>query len=395
MEFIRPVLQTVLARLNEPRRFIQVLAGPRQVGKTTLAYQAAKSAGMPMHYASADDPNANSPVWIQQQWNIARFSVQEHKTPALFILDEVQKIMDWSGVVKQLWDEDTAAKLPLKVIILGSAPLLIQRGLSESLAGRFEMIPITHWSYNEMQQAFDWSWRQYVYFGGYPGAAPLIEDEPRWKRYIIDSLIETTLAKDILSITPIQKPALLRNLFYLGCAYSGQVLSYQKMMGQLHDVGNTTTLAHYLELLTGAGLVTGLSKYSGQIIRQRGSSPKLQVLNTGLMSAPANYSFTQKTFPAEYWGRLLESAVGAYLLNARRGTAIELLYWREGNHEVDFVLRQGKHTIALEIKGGNHHVTESGMNAFVETFKPQRVLLIGEKGLAPEVFFSTPIENLF
>src|SRR5262249_15353563 len=160
-----------------------------------------------------------------------------------------------------------------------------------------------------------------------------IHDEPRWKRYIIDSLIETTLAKDILTITPIQKPALLRHLFYLGCAYSGQILSYQKMMGQLHDAGNTTTLSHYLALLSGAGLVTGITKFAGQVIRQRGSSPKLQVLNTALMSAPAKYSFDEAKNRSEYWGRLLESAIGAYLLNSSRGTSIQVYYWREGNYE--------------------------------------------------------------
>lgn len=390
--FTRPILNTILARLAEPRRFIQVLAGPRQVGKTTLAYQAAHGSGLPMHYASADEPQAHTAAWVQQQWNIARLTMRNGK-PALFILDEVQKITNWSAVVKSLWDEDTAAQRPLHVILLGSAPLLIQRGLSESLAGRFEVIPVTHWSFSEMQQAFGWDWQQYVYFGGYPGAAPLIGDESRWKRYVIDSLVETTLAKDILSITPIQKPALLRHLFYLSCAYSGQILSYQKMMGQLHDAGNTTTLAHYLELLAGAGLVTGVAKFSGQVIRQRASSPKLQVLNTALMSALSRYSFSEARNHPEYWGRLLESSVGAYLLNKSRGTSIQTYYWREGNFEVDFILQYGEKIVALEVKSGNK-IVQSGMTNFIKTFHPQRTFLIGEKGLAPEVFLATSLETL-
>jgi predicted AAA+ superfamily ATPase len=246
----RPIYKKILKRLEEPRRFIQVLAGPRQVGKTTLAHQVSEIFFPLLHYASADEPASRDTAWIEQQWEIGRLRAKRdvNSSGTLLILDEIQKIPHWSEVVKNLWDEDTASGIPLKVIILGSSTLLIQSGLTESLAGRFEQIPISHWYFEEARDAFGWSLEQYIYFGGYPGAALLIEDEERWSRYVVDSLIETSISRDIMLMTRIHKPALLRRLFGLGCHYSGQVLSYQKMLGQLQDVGNATTLAHYLDL---------------------------------------------------------------------------------------------------------------------------------------------------
>ena len=274
----------LLRRLTEKRRFLQVLAGPRQVGKTTLARQVMEKLKAPTHYASADEPTLRDRTWLEQQWDGARLKARGSKAGALLVLDEIQKVPDWPDAVKLLWDADTHAKLPLKVVLLGSSPLLIQSGLTESLAGRFEIIPVPHWSFAEMREAFGWELEQYIYHGAYPGAAPLIGEPDRWRRYIVDSLIETTISRDILLLTRVDKPALLRRMFHLGCDYSGQILSYQKMLGQLHDAGNTVTLAHYLQLLHGAGMVAGLSKYSHGQVRQRGSSPKLQVLNTALMT---------------------------------------------------------------------------------------------------------------
>ncbi len=292
--FYRPVFQQLRERLLEPRRFIQVLAGPRQVGKTTLARQLLESLACESHFASADALMQGDRQWIAQQWEIARLKLANSQADeGLLILDEVQKVSGWSEQVKALWDEDSRNNLPLKVIILGSSPLLVQRGLTESLTGRFEVTAIRHWSFAEMRDAFDMSLDEYVYFGGYPGAASLRSDEGRWQSYVREALIETTIAKDILLITQVNKPALLRQLFYLGCNYSGQILSYQKMVGQMQDAGNTTTLAHYLELLAGAGMLGGLAKYAGQKVRQRGSSPKFQVMNMALMSSLANSSFGQ------------------------------------------------------------------------------------------------------
>ncbi len=259
----RAIHDELLKRLKEKRRFLQVLAGPRQAGKTTLVRQVMAASHLPAHYASADEPTLRGDrTWLEQQWDIARLKAGEGKSGALLVLDEIQKITDWPNVVKLLWDADTHSGVALKVVLLGSAPLLIQSGLTESLAGRFEVIAVPHWSLTEMREAFGWNLEQYIFYGAYPGAAGLIDTPERWRRYILDSLIETTISRDILSLTRVDKPALLRRLFLLGCAYSGQILSYQKMIGQLTDAGNTTTLAHYLELLQGAGMMAGLTKYS-------------------------------------------------------------------------------------------------------------------------------------
>ena len=248
------------ARLREPRRFIQVIAGPRQVGKTTLARQVLARVDIPVRFASADDPTLRGAAWIAQQWDAARLDARGGR--AILVLDEVQKVPGWSESVKRLWDEDTGAGSGLAVVLLGSAPLLIGQGLTDSLAGRFEVLRLAHWSFGEMRAAFGFSLDDYLYFGGYPGAAPLAADPPRWRRYVLDSLIETTISRDVLLLTRVDKPALLRRVFELGSRYSGQVLSYTKMLGQLQDAGNATTLAHYLDLLAGAGLLVGIPKFA-------------------------------------------------------------------------------------------------------------------------------------
>ena len=380
----------LLKRLKEKRRFLQVLAGPRQVGKTTLARQVMQASKLPAHYASADEPSLRDRTWIEQQWDMARLKAKESKAGALLVLDEVQKVSDWSNVVKLLWDADTHAGVPLKVVLLGSAPLLIQSGLTESLAGRFELIPVPHWSFTEMHEAFGWNLEQYIFYGAYPGSAELIASPERWRRYVTDSLIETTISRDILLMTRVDKPALLRRLFHLGCAYSGQILSYQKMLGQLLDAGNTVTLAHYLDLLQGAGMVAGLSKYAHGLVRQRGSSPKLQVLNTALMTAQDSRTVTEARQDGNYWGRLVESCVGAHLLNTSFGSDIEVTYWRERSQEVDFILRQGKTTTAIEVKSGRRPESLPGMEAFAKQFKPKRKLLVGGQGIALDEFLSKP-----
>jgi hypothetical protein len=380
----------LLKRLKEKRRFVQVVAGPRQVGKTTVVRQVMAASKMPSHYASADEPTLRDRTWLEQQWDIARLLAGGTKTNALLVLDEIQKVPDWSSVVKLLWDADTHSGVPLKVVLLGSSPLLIQSGLTESLAGRFEVIAAPHWSFSEMREAFGWNLEKYVFYGAYPGAAELIGDPDRWRRYILDSLVETTISRDILLLTRVDKPALLRRLFQLGCAYSGQILSYQKMIGQLTDAGNTTTLAHYLELLQGAGMLAGLSKHAHGQVRQRGSSPKLQVLNTALMSAQDQRSLAQARQDRDYWGRLVESCIGAHLVNSSFGTKIAVTYWRERNHEVDFVLQQGKTAVAIEVKSGARRASLPGMEAFARLFKPKRQLLVGGQGIALEEFLCQP-----
>jgi len=395
--FKRLVYAELSTRLSEPRRFIQVLSGPRQTGKTTVAHQVIADTKFPTHYASADEPTLKDSVWIEQQWNVARTKLKAAKgaKKGLLVLDEVQKVSGWSESVKRLWDEDSRNGLPLHAVVLGSSPLLVQRGLTESLAGRFEIMPVMHWSLAEMQEAFGWSVPQYVFYGGYPGAVDLVGDPQRWSSYINNSLIETTISRDILFMTRVDKPALLRRLFELGCSYSGQVLSYQKMLGQLQDAGNTTTLAHYLRLLDGAGLLTGLQKYVGQRVRQRASSPKLQILNTALMTAQSDISLEEANEHGDYWGRLVESAVGASLVNGLRGKGIEVFYWAGRNREVDFVLCRGRFIVAIEVKSGRRKEILPGIEAFSREFHVGRKLLVGEGGIALRDFLLVPPEEWF
>ena len=390
--FQRPQSAVLAARLAEPRRFIQVVAGPRQVGKSTLVQQVTDALALPVRQASADEPTLRGADWIAQQWEAARLSIEDAEG-AVLVLDEIQKIPGWSETVKRLWDEDTRAKRPLKAVLLGSAPLLIAQGLTESLAGRFEVLPLSHWSYAEMRAAFGWPVDAYVFYGGYPGAAPLIGEPARWARYVLDSLIETSISRDVLLLTRVDKPALLRRLFELACRYSGQVLSYTKMLGQLQDAGNTTTLAHYLELLAGAGMVCGLPKYAGDAARSRGSSPKLQVLNTALMTAVGGTTLAEARADREFWGRLVESAVGAHLANAAMRGECALHYWRERNHEVDFVVQAGRRLTAIEVKSGRAPQAHPGTAAFVQAFKPKRTLLVGGDGIALDDFLMRPVAH--
>jgi predicted AAA+ superfamily ATPase len=390
-EYRRPIYKTIRSRVAEPRRFIQVIAGARQVGKTTLVRQLAADVAMPVRYASADEPMMKGNVWVAQQWEAAR--LQAATGAALLVLDEIQKITGWAETVKRLWDEDTATGRQVQCILLGSAPLLMQRGMTESLAGRFEVLTLPHWSAEEMREAFGWSVDEYVFHGGYPGAAPLIGDVARWRNYVRDALIESSISRDILMLTRVDKPALLRQLFETGCQYSGQILSYTKLVGQLQDAGNTTTLAHYLELLRQSALLMGLQKYAGQTVRRRASSPKFQVFNNALITAQSGLSFEDARKDPALWGRLTESAVGAHLINAAATGTFEVFYWREGGAEVDFVLRTATDLIALEVKSGRMRDITAGSDAFRRKFHPTRQLLIGGDGIPVEDFLSNPAEH--
>jgi predicted AAA+ superfamily ATPase len=394
MTYHRPQARLLASRLAEPRRFLHVVAGPRQVGKSTLVQQVVEASGVPHRIASADEPTLRGVEWVAQQWEAARLLAQDaDKSGAVLVLDEIQKIPGWSETAKRLWDEDTRRRVPLKVVLLGSAPLLIARGLTESLAGRFELLHLPHWTFAEMRDAFGWSLDQYVFHGGYPGAAPLIGEPRRWARYVLDALVETSISRDVLLLTRVDKPALLRRLFELACRYSGQVLSYTKMLGPLQDAGNTTTLAHYLDLLAAAGMVTGLQKYAGDAARSRGSSPKLQVYNTALMTAGSGLTLPEVRSEPELWGRLVESSVGAHLANAAAARECELFYWRERNQEVDFVVKSGRRLVAIEVKSGRAPQTHPGIAAFAAAFRPQRSLLIGADGIAVEEFLARPVSH--
>lgn len=393
--FIRAEYQEVKERLEEPRMFIQVIAGPRQVGKSTLVEQVLDKITLPYNSYSADaELNANQ-SWISNVWDAARNEMDYRKEPEhILVIDEIQKIDNWSEVVKKEWDRDTREKRKLKVLLLGSSRLLLQQGLTESLAGRFELIRMGHWSFREMQEAFGWTLDQYIYYGGYPGTAPLVSNEVRWKRYVKDSLVESALSNDVLATTNVYKPALLKRLFELGCSYSGELLSLTKMMGQLQDKGNVTTLANYIQVLDECHLLAGLQKYSGDNARRYASVPKYQVYNNALMNVYATSSFEEQRLDLEKWGRLVESAVGSHLLNYADKLDYKVYYWREKNNEVDFVVERNHKIWAIEVKSGKRGMNK-GLGLFREAFHPYRAFVVGTDGISVEDFLSADLDAFF
>ncbi len=384
--FERPLLQTLLVRLQEPRQKMQILSGPRQVGKTTLSQQALKKMKQPYLYVIAEGNFTTH--WLDQQWAVARALSKEHKEGCILVIDEIQKISNWSERIKRLWDEDTLNQVPLKIVLLGSSSLLLHRGLTESMAGRYEVIHVPHWSFSECADAFGLSLDEYLYFGGYPGALIYRQEEDRFLSYIQDAIMEPVVSRDILSQFIIHKPALLNQLFRLGCEYSGQILSFNKMLGQMQDAGNSTTLAHYLKLLEQAGVLRGVDKFANEKVRQRQSSPKFQVYNTALMTAVSKRGFKETMNDPELKGHLVESAIGASLL---MNTGQEVYYWRENNQEVDFiVLLKGK-LIAIEVKSGRKMKVCSGLEGFHKKFSPHHTLLVGTGGIPIEKFLKTSL----
>ncbi len=409
--FERSQVSTLVERLSEPVERIVTIFGPRQSGKTTIVRQAVAQVQHPHRYEAVDQPDRPTalPVeagagdaligkpppdaeWLVRTWEECRQAVVSSGATHVLVLDEVQKIPRWSEVLKGLWDADRAAGLPLHVVVLGSAPLLMQAGLKESLAGRFESIPVTHWSFTEMRDAFGLGCDEYVFYGGYPGAADLRRDYGRWRSYVTDALIDPHLERDLLDMTRVDKPALLKQLFELGCMHSGQELSYKKMRGQLEDAGHESTLARYLELLGRSGLVTGLFKHSDKPLQRRSSSPKLMVLNTALMSAVVGDTYDVARPDRSYWGHVVESAVGSHLINtASPATAVR--YWRDGDAEVDFVLCRGNRTVGIEVKSGRGRPRRSSLEAFERKFSASPSIVVCDADVPLHEFLSAPADS--
>ena len=413
LSFQRSQVAALIERLNEPSRHILAVFGPRQTGKTTIVRQALRLLDRESRYLAADDPGdsgfpvaslgteltgvapgARDTQWLVAHWKQAREIAQRSPRGFVLAIDEIQRIANWSETVKGLWDADRSSGCPMHVVVLGSAPLIVQSGLSESLAGRFERIFVPHWSFQEMGDAFDFDLQSYLYYGAYPGAARFVRDQPRWRDYVIDALIEPNIERDILAMTRVDKPILLKRLFEVGAAQSGQILSYNKMLGQLDDAGNTTTLARYLDLLSSAGLLTGVSKLSRQVFRSRGSSPKLNVLNTGLMTATSGYTFEEAKADRRFWGRVAESAVGAHLCNTA-SRDIDVRYWRESPFEVDFVLQRGPRLVAIEVKSGSRPRPTRGLEEFDKRFAPHRSIVVGDRGVPLNEFLTLPAAAWF
>lgn len=401
MEYIRKQFVTLKERILEPRKFIQVVAGPRQVGKSTMVEQVLERMNIPHVTEVADAINPKDSDWIHRIWESARMTmalrgIEEY----LLVIDEVQKIENWSEVVKREWDTDTRARLNLKVVLLGSSRLLLKKGLTESLAGRYELIRMPHWSFREMHDAFGLSLDEYIYFGGYPGPAHLIKDERRWRKFVKDSLVAPAIEKDVIMTSNIYKPALMKQLFEVGCSYSAEILSLTKLMGQLQDVGNVTTLAGYLDILDECALLTGLHKYAADETRKRGSIPKYQVYNNALLTAYKGHGFIVDRTDTRNWGRWVESAVGAHLLSMADELDYDVFYWREPSRnreekdkEVDFIIVSGGDAIAIEVKSGRRGMN-SGLPAFVEAFSPRKSFVVGSSGVPVEDFLYCDIEDI-
>ena len=408
-------------RLQEPSHQLIVVSGPRQVGKTTMVRQVL---GGQLHdfWAADDNHSASHSNWqdsqttshrvagtpptaqqLAQHWQQARkkaiaLNNQNPQAPCfVLVIDEIQKIKHWSEVVKGLWDADRAQNIPLHVVLLGSSPWLMQKGLTESLAGRFELIRMPHWSYQEMQDAFDFSLNEYIYFGGYPGSAKILRDkgEARWRSYVRDSLISPAINNDILQMVRVDKPALLKRLFELGCGcYFARIMALNKVLGNLHEAGNTTTLTHYLELLSRSWLLTGLQKAT-DALRQRKAPPKFIPHNTALISAQSDYSFAEAQNDRSHWGRLVESAVGAHFIN-HQPEDYQLLYWRDGGQEVDFVLQRGQKRVAIEVKSSiNKSPRQGGLQAFQAQFPSAKLCVVGgQDGIPLADFLLRPVAFL-
>lgn len=394
MEYVRSQNNVLKARIEEPRKFIMVIVGPRQVGKTTMVYQVLGELNIPYTFEVADGIEPQDTEWIHRTWEATRITMQVRKESSrLLVIDEIQKIDNWSEAVKREWDADTRNRVNLKVVLLGSSRLLLRKGLTESLAGRYELIRLGHWTYPEMRDAFGVSLDEYVYFGGYPGPAHLIGDMRRWKKYIKDALVTPAIAKDVILTANIYKPALMKQLFEIGCTYSGELLSLTKLMGQLQDAGNVTTLANYIDILRECNLLAGLQKYAKDTARKYNSIPKYQVFNNALLTVYKGSSYENDRINPMLWGRWVESAVGAHLLNMADELEYKVYYWRERNDEVDFIIVKENKCMAIEVKSGRRGMN-SGLPKFSNTFNPSRSIVVGSHGVKLEDFLSCNLEDL-
>lgn len=391
MAFELKVVDDLESALRQSPPLLQILIGPRQVGKTTAAWDLAKRLEWPSVFEAADLSPPPGPEWIETHWQRARAL---RGRPALLVLDEIQKVPGWSVTVKRLWDEERRRPNPVSVVLLGSSSLGLHQGMTESLAGRFLLHRCMHWSFPEVASAFGMSLEEWIFFGGYPGAEAFRKNESQWVRYIADSLIETAIARDVLQMHTVAKPALLRSLFGLAATHPSQILSWNKMLGQLVDAGNTTTLSHYADLLETAFLLSALPLYSAGIPRKRAGSPKLILWNNALVSAFCSHPYAEARRSGPWWGRLVENAVGLHLLNQLPRESYAVSYWRDGMQEVDFVVTRGKEVWALEVKSGRPG-RNSGLERFRERYPRAKALLIGTGGIPLEEFFSRPAPDWF
>ena len=390
-------LNILKSRMAEPRRRMQIVMGPRQVGKSTMVGQFTEGTSVPFDFCAADSVNRFDTSWIPNKWQQARMRMDIHSEQEhILIIDEVQKIKGWSEQVKKEWDEDSRSHRNLKVILLGSSRLLLQKGLEESLEGRFETIKMGYWDWQEMHEAFGFSMDEYVYFGGFPGLALDIKDEDRWRNLMEYSIISPILTRDILEIEEIRNPALLRQVFELACTESAKELSLTKMQGTMNS-GTVPTIKNYLDILNKSMTVQPLQNYSPSRIREKQSVPKMQVFNNAFRNRFGTFSFDEARMDPAECGRQVESAVGAHLANRSIVDDYELFYWRnERRQECDYVLRKGQALVAIEVKSGSVDKTV-GFEKFKEQFADNvaAAFIVGPQALPLEDFFLMDLKSLF
>ena len=393
MPYERAIVSTIVKRIKEPRSFIQIVVGPRQTGKTTAVVQALEHISLPHIFAEATKGESGRD-WLCAQWSQARNVFAATREPVILVIDEIQFVSRWQAIVKTLWDEDTRQGTEVRAVLTGSSATLIHDGLNESLMGRFELIHSTHWSYAECREAFGYTLDEYLYFGGYPGAAQLRFDESRWLKYVRAAIVEPSIANDVLQIADVRRPELMRRLFEVGASYSGQEISYRKLLGQLDDRGNTATVAHYLGLLSQAGLMSGLSKYDPKMLREKASSPRIMVHDTALMVAAHGRRRSRLLVEPDLRGRLVESAIGASLINRATEEGFAVHWWREGGDEVDFVIADQEAVTAIEVKSGRVKPTK-GMSRFIAENPHARMLTVGSADCSVEAFLSGEVELFY
>lgn len=356
-----PFIDDLARNLSERRSFIQVLLGPRQVGKTTSVLHFLDYDFKDKYlYVSADKVLNSDHEWLRENWQKAR------ATESLLVIDEIQKIEQWAETIKSLWDEEKRRKIPIKCLLLGSSSLDIQRGLSESLTGRFQLIQAHHWNFSESLEGYGLSFDEYLKYGGYPGSYELRSNEEQWISYLRNSILSTVIEKDILLNNTVKSPALFKQAFDIIMSYPAQEISYTKLLGQIQEKGNTDLVKHYLRLYEGAYLLRVLDKYSGKAIKTRTSSPKILPLCPAMyfMEILDEYGSTEK-------GHVLELMVGAQL----NRTGLPLYYWREGHNEVDYVLTKGRAIWAIEVKSGRRKSTK-GLETFKTRYPTSRSVFI-------------------
>ncbi|MCY3999882.1 MAG: AAA family ATPase [Bacteroidetes bacterium] len=403
---VREIIDLIL---NDAAMRIIAATGPRQTGKTTIANQACDRLNrlgfltwyIPLDNVEHDVSEYTSGIGTMRVgtkpdaelliniWQNARKASEKSDQGLVLVLDEIQTIPQWSNLVKSLWDNDRREGFKVRPIILGSAAWRMLVGINESLAGRFITQKITHWSYREMTECFRLNVDEYVFFGGYPGAFYSRRPEKRqeyWHNYIQTSIISPIFDRDIMGLTRIRKPALMRRLMDLGPSLSAQLISYNKLLGQLQDKGNSTTISGYLDLLSDVGFLTCISRYTPRPHVGKASSPKLNVLNTAIMTVGSGHSFPGVLNHSTDWGRIVESAVGAHLLNSS-GFASKIHYWRDEPHEVDYVVSRGPDLLGIDVKSGSS-TKKGGLNAFKRRFPNAKTMIVGPNGIPLHDFFS-------